>query len=207
MGIASDLNNPNFSGATDPDSVMHVKFYMKSIHDTYQSEKEGRPIFFEIPYVQIMTPGNALNIVDTPAREEHKYRFPKHWAIFQNSQAEVQIVGTPVEQWPMITRSQAEDLKGLKFYSVEQIAGASDEQIQRLGMNANMLRQKARAFLDTAKNTAIAQSSVTELAKRDQEIADLKNMVNLLAGKVQELQSSPKSEELNVEQKESNRKK
>ena len=147
-----------------------------------------------MPYVQIMTPGNSLNIVDTPVREEHKYRFPKHWAIFQNSQAEVQIVGTPVEAWPMITRSQAEDLKGLKFYSVEQIAGASDEQIQRLGMNSSMLRQKARAFLDSAKNSAISQNNVNELAKRDREIAELKNMVDLLSGKVQELQTSTRAE-------------
>ena len=163
---------------------------MKSVLNNYETEKNGRPIYFELPYIQIMTPGNQLSIIDTPAREEHKIRFPRHWAIFQNSQTSPdQIVGTPLESWPMITRSQAEELKGIKFFTVEQIAGASDEQIQRLGMNAPMMRQKAKAYLLQAENSALTQQQAGELLKREQEINDLKNMIGKLAGQIEEMRN------------------
>jgi hypothetical protein len=192
LGIASDVNNNNFVGATNPDSVMHVKFYMKSVQDSYQSTQQGRPIYKEIPYIQIMTPGNALNIIDTPAREEHKYRFPRHWAIFQNSQTtDEQIVGTPIDTWPMVTRAQAEDMKGMKFYTVEQIAGASDEQIQRLGMNGQMMRQKAKAYLERANESAIANIRSEEIKQRDEKIAALENMVKMLADKIEQKTPEP----------------
>ncbi len=185
--LPSDVNNTGFTGAYDPDSVMYVRFYMKSIQNMYETEKQGRSIFFDVPFVEIMIPGNQLSIVDTPVREPHKKRFPKQWMVFQNSQSADQVSGTRVEEWPAITRSQAEELKGLKFFTVEQIAGASDEQIQRLGMNATMLRQKAKAFLGQAKDTALAQSQAAELQKRDQEITDLKNMVNRLASQIEQI--------------------
>lgn len=189
LGIASDVNNPNFAGATDPDAVMWVKFYNKMILNTYESTLQGKPVHIEIPYIQIMTPGNDKNIVDVPVREHHKLRFPKQWAVFQNSQSGDQVVGTRVEEWPIITRSQAEDLKGFKFYTVEQIAGASDEQLQKLGMNGPTLKQKAKAFLEQAKNSAFAQQQVDELQKRDQQITDLTNLVNRLASQLEQMKS------------------
>lgn len=173
--LASDLNNPNFSGATNPDSMLHVEFYMYTEKDNFQSEKEGRPIFFDVPYVRIMTPGNQNNIIDTIAREEHKIRFPLQWAKFQNSHdPKDQIIGTPVDEWPAIGRAQAEELKGVKFYTVEQIAGASDAQIQRLGMNGQVLKQKAQAFLGAAKDSALEQRLAAELERERQE----KNALN-----------------------------
>src|SRR5258708_32140737 len=129
--LASDLSNREFSGAMNPDDILHVTFYMKSLKNEFETTKQGRPIFYEVPMVRIMTPGNQLNIVDTPTREDHKMRFPRQWAIFQASQSQDQVVGTPVDQWPAITRSEAEELKGQKFFTVEQIAGASDLQIQK----------------------------------------------------------------------------
>lgn len=192
LGIASDVNNPNFQGASNPDAVMLVKFYMKSVQNTFESNKQGKPVFFEMPYVQIMTPGNQLSIIDTPVQERHKRRFPLHWAAFQNSQHSDYVAGTPVEEWPAITRSQAEEMKGMKFFTVEQVAGASDEQIQRLGMNAPMMRQKARAFLQTAKDTAFAQAQAVELAQRDQQIADLNATVNRLGTMLETLMKEKK---------------
>lgn len=187
--LASDLNNPNFTGATDPDSLLRVRFYNKPIKDNYKSLQEGRPIFMDVTYVEIMTPGSALNIIDVPARKQHEFRFPKQWAIFKNSQSDEQIVGTRVDEWPLVTRAQAEELKGSKFFTVEQIAGASDEQLQRLGMSAQMLKQKAIAYLAKANDTAQTQKQVEELAKRDQQISDLTATVQRLANQLEQMQN------------------
>lgn len=165
-----------------PDDILFVNFYMRSMPNEFESEKQGRPIYFEAPFIRIMTPGDQLNIIDTFVREEHKIRFPRQWAIFQNSQnsEELQLIGTPLSQWPAITRSHAEELKGAKFFTVEQIANASDLQKQSLGMNANVLVQKAQAFLTVALNTALAQQQATELLHKDEQIAELKTQMDKL---------------------------
>lgn len=158
-----------------PDSVLTVRFYMRSEQDNFRTEKEGRPIFFEQPYVEIMVPGNQHTIIDTPVREEHKRRFPQQWAIFENSQKtadEMQIVGTPLEQWPAITRQQAEELKGQRFYTVEQIANCSAQQAQGMGMLAASLRQKAQTYLAQAKDTALASSLAAENERLKAEQAE-----------------------------------
>lgn len=188
--LASDANNPQFVGASNPDDVLSVTFYMRSERNNFESEKQGRPIFYEVPYVIIQAPGNQLSIIDTEARDDHKVRFPRQWAVFQNSQLppEAQQTGTPLEHWPALSRAQAEEYKGRKFFTVEQIANASDLQIQSLGMNAQSLRQKARAFLAVAKDTALAQAQAAEIQKlRDEaqardtahaaEIADLRKLI------------------------------
>lgn len=193
MNLASDLNNRDFVGASNPDALLHVVFYVKSVKDNYKSQKEGRPIFTDVPYVRILTPGNQLSEIDTPAREDHKQRFPLHWAAFTNSQSQETIVGTPVEEWPALSRAEAEGLKAIKFFTVEQIAGASDLQSQRMGMNANSLRQKAQAFLANAKDSALSQKQAVELADKDKKIEDLSNRLSLLTEQVSKmLETKPK---------------
>lgn len=194
MGIASDMNNPNFQGATNPDSLLRARFYKRVMQDNFQTAKEGRPIFHEIDYVEIMTPGNILNIVDTPVRSEHKVRFPREWMIYQNSQSHDQVQGTPVEEWPILSRSQAEEFKAVKFFTVEQVAGASDEQLQKLGMGAFMYRDKARAFLSAAKDSAFAQNQVDEIKKRDQQINELTNTVTRMASQLEQLMNQKPTE-------------
>lgn len=184
--LASDDQNTQFTGARNPDDVLHVTFYMRSEQNNFETEKQGRPIFYEIPYVRIQIPGNQLSIIDTPALADHQRRFPRLWAHFKNTNSPTeQIIGTPVEQWPALTRSQAEELRAVKFFSVEQIAQCSDQQIQTLGMNGQVLRQKAQAFLAAAKDTALAQSQAAEIQRKDQQIADLTAMVQRLAEKVE----------------------
>lgn len=185
--LASDDQNPQFTGARNPDDILHVVFFMRSEQNNFETEKQGRPIFYEIPYVRIQIPGNQLSIIETPAIADHKKRFPRQWAHFQNINTVAEsVIGTPVEQWPALTRSQAEELRAVKFFAVEQIANCSDQQLQTLGMNGPMLRQKAIAFLASAKDTALAQSQAAELQRKDQEITDLKAMVQRLADKIEE---------------------
>ena len=164
MAIDSDIQ-----GA---DARLAVQFYKKSVKQENESEAAGRPIFKEFDFVRIMIPGDNLTEIDTYAQESHKQRFPRQWAHYQNQVANHQdIVGTPLEAWPQITRSQAEELKGLKFHTVEAIADCSDQQLQRIGMVAGMsphtFRQKAKAFLNLATDSA-------DIAKREAELQALR---------------------------------
>lgn len=181
--LASDVANPEFVGARpDPDAALIAEFYIRPVQNIFQSSKQGRPIFEDIIYIKINVPGLKEMQVDTPARTDHQARFPRQYQHFINkTQGDAKEVGTPLTEWPVMTRSAAEEFRALKFYTVESIANASDSAITNLGMIGGMspytLRDKARAFLQAAINTALPQHQASELAKRDAEIAMLKEQM------------------------------
>jgi hypothetical protein len=61
------------------------------------------------------------------------------------------------------------ELQVLKFQSVEQVATASDSQLQRIGMGAMGLRERARAYL-TGKNQSENTTELSETKKKLQEL-------------------------------------
>jgi len=164
MAIESDMQ-----GA---DSKLAVTFYKRSMEQKDESIAAGRPIFKEFDFVRICVPGDALTEIDTYANNSHKARFPRQWMHYQNQVAgQEMIIGTPIEQWPLITRSQADELKGIKFRTVEDVANCSDQQLQRIGMIAGMsphsFREKAKSFLNLASDSA-------ETAQREEELQELR---------------------------------
>ena len=183
MAIESDVQ-----GA---DANLAVRFYKKAVKQDDESLAAGRPIFKDFDFVNIVVPGNNLTEIDTYAREEHKKRFPRQWAHYMNTQgAEEKEEGTPIEQWPLVSRAQAEELRGRKFRTVESIAHASDQNIQSIGMIAGMsphsFRDKARAFLNLASESAEAEKKNAEIEALRQENDKIKAETEAKLSKMQE---------------------
>ena len=150
---------------------LSVQFFKRPLINPAKTAAEGREIYDDVIWIKKMTPGDALNIIERPIYEQDKMEFPLHWATFQNTHgSEEMLSGTPLSEWSLISRSQAEELKGLKFHTIEQIAEASDLALQRLGMSAGMsaytFRDKAKAFLNKS-------SSDAEALKRDESLRAL----------------------------------
>jgi hypothetical protein len=98
---------------------------------------------------------------------------------YQNQVAgQEQLIGTPIEEWTIISRSQADELKGIKFHTVDSVADASDQQIQRIGMIAGMcpfaFRDKAKAFLNLAEKVGDVNQREAEMQKLREENEALK---------------------------------
>lgn len=187
--LASDENNTEFQGARDPDSLLHVRFYEKAIKNNFATEKEGRPIFDSIIFVEIHTPGNQLNIIDRPKFQQDEFRFPKQWQFYKNTHSEDPAKqGTPLNQWPILDVAKAEMLKAMKFFTVEQIAFSSDDQINGIGMLAGMnplaFRDKAKAYLEVAHDSNAVSKAKDELKARDDKIAELEAKLNTLVDKL-----------------------
>jgi hypothetical protein len=165
MALPSDENNA--------DSRLQVRFYKRPVQQEQETIDAGRPIYKEFDFVHICVAGDTLTEIDTYALANHKQRFPIQWANYMNRQGahDQEIVGTPVAEWPLVSKSQAEELRAMKFHTVESIAHASDQQLQRIGMAAGMspysFRDKAKAFLNLATTAA-------ETDKREHEINALK---------------------------------
>ena len=165
MALPSDEQNA--------DSRLQVRFYKRPVQQEQESLEAGRPIYKEFDFVHICVAGDTLTEIDTYVLPSHKTSFPIQWANYMNRQGanEPEVVGTPVAEWPLVSKSQAEELRAMKFHTVESIAGASDQQLQRMGMAAGMspyaFRDKAKSFLNLATSSA-------ETDKREQEINSLK---------------------------------
>lgn len=168
MPIESDEQNA--------DSRLAVKFYKRAVKQEYESIEAGRPIYKDFDFVRIQVAGDNLTEIDTYAHEEHKQRFPRQWLQYQASQdSSNEIHGTPIEQWPLISQSQAQELRAIKFLTVESVANASDLQLQRIGMIAGMsphsFRDKAKSFLNLAAESAEAAKRAEEINQLKQELA------------------------------------
>lgn len=162
--VASDLDHPDYQGATNPDSRLAVMFFKQATENAFESEAQGRPIFYDVDMVRIQVPGDTTTVIVAPVREDHKKRFPLQWAHFMNMHGgDPREIGTPLSQWPRLGQSQVEELKALKFFTVESIATAADQQLQRINMIAGMspyaFRDHAIRFLKIAQDDSTTQAA------------------------------------------------
>lgn len=82
--------------------------------------------------------------------------------------------GTPLGAWPGVSQEQADALKMMGIRSVEEYANASDGIISAVPFpGARELKVAAQAFLKAADRQAIT----ADLAKKDDEIATLKEQL------------------------------
>lgn len=181
--LASDVNNQQFAGAMDPDAVMVARFYKKAVQNNFKTKLEGRPIFEDKIYCEYYPAGSTLLRMDVPAHESHKMRFAKQWAYYQSTQGgDSREIGTPLTQWALLSPADVENLRGMKFNTIENIAGASDLQLQGLGMGAaglapHILRARAQAYLMAAKDTALPQKQAEDIEALKRQIADLTALI------------------------------
>lgn len=175
------------SDVANADSHLHVEFYMYD-----------KAPFKDTPFVRIMVPGDKTNIIEQPVREHHKQRFIREWLNFQSQNSDGQVIGTKLTDWNKdapndFNDSQMAELQILKFQTVEQVATATDAQLQRIGMGAAGLRERARSYL-TRKNQSVSES---ELAKTRNELDELKaQMAALMA---QRKPGRPRKEDVDVQ--------
>jgi len=108
-------------------------------------------------------------------------RFHKQWASYERSGESESVDGTPIDEWSAINLAQKAALKAMSFMTVEMLAGASDTQLQKVGMGGFELRTKAKAFLDASAGSAEAQKYAVENERLKSDIEDLKRQVAELA--------------------------
>lgn len=159
------------------ESHLFVQFYTDAVELRAESEKQGRPIFKDMPFVRIIVPGDTNNIIERVADETDKHRFPNAWAKYQNSEAKAN-EGTPLEQWPQITRSLLKECKYFEIHTVEALSNISDAHVAKLGMGFGELRTKAKAWLEAAAGTAQITAQAAENAQLKQMLADLQAQIN-----------------------------
>ena len=170
------MSDMNMAMGTNPgDEGLMVKFYERAVEKKAESKIQGRPIFEDKTYISIIVPGQKSG-VERPKRPTDEARFAAHWRAYKEridlSEA---VVGTPLKEWPLLSRSQVEALAFHNVFSVEQLSSVSDgANIQVLGINS--LKQQAKAFLEVADKQAAVNQIIglkEELVTKDEQLAAL----------------------------------
>ena len=172
------------------DENLYVQFFMHPMQDKAKTLAEGRPIFVDTEYINIMVPGDKGNVVMRSVREDDRQRFPKQYQAFKNDETQV-VEGTPLERWNFVTAAQIEELKYFGIRTVENLANVSDTNAQKF-MGINLLKQKAQEYIDaTAADAPIAQLQ-DEVAKRDSRIEEQDETIANLNERLEKLEKASK---------------
>lgn len=174
-GASDDFTRPNAG-----DEKLLVMFYRGVVKDEQASVTQGRPIFHDVDYTRIYIPGDTTNVNDRPTDNGDKQRFPQQYARYlQGKKDEEQIVGTPLKEWPLVTRAQVEELRYFNLHTVENLADVADAVKLKMPGLVSLSRQ-AQAWLERTNTTAQA-------AMMDKTIADQANKIEALERAVQDL--------------------
>lgn len=159
------------------DAGLYVEFYLEAVKDEEATIEAGRPIFFDREYIKIIPVGDKMTVICEPVTDEYRFRWPQKYAAFKAQQHQPQ-EGTPLEQWPPLTKSQVLTFKGANVHTVEQLANVSDGNLSNLGMGARDLREKAIAYIKSAEGSAGVLAMQQQLNDAMKQIEALKNQLS-----------------------------
>jgi hypothetical protein len=171
------------------DRSMVVLFYTKPIHNPAKSRQAGSPIYEDCVYVKIHPPGERLNIVDRPSREQDRQRWPVQWAQFQQNQQQIP-EGTPIDLLYPDHPSVGAMLKAHGVYTIEMCAELSGPAIEEIGMGAQRYCNDAQKYLKVASKGVAASQLRAELDDRDRKIASLEHTVQMLHEEIKRVEGS-----------------
>ena len=160
------------------DNKLYIEFSRKPRLHPGKSREEGRAIYEEVDYLRIHVPGDKSSVVERPVNVLDIQRFGDRYNKWKAGQSEA-VVGTPLSALPGMTPAKVEEYKYFKLLTVEQLADANDGLGQKF-MSFNQDKQRAKAFMEVARNNAPIEKMNEELEKRDAEIENLKTMVEAL---------------------------
>lgn len=155
------------------------EFFMDAVLDQVATAAQGREIWRDEERVKVIMPGNQLTVPVFKVTDEHRQRWPKEYAAFKEG-VEFTEEGTPLEQWPVLSKGQVKELRYLGFKTVENVAAVSDANLQRMGLGARALREMAKSYLDDAAKHALETKLTRENQVLRDQVAAMQNQIEQL---------------------------
>ena len=144
-------------------SALPVRFYIETVENAAKSAQAGKPVFDDVEFIEIVIDRNEIR--NRPVTRKDIETYPALYLAFKQGQSQEAAEGTPLKEWAVIKRSQAESLAAAGIRTVEHLAGASDQKLQQIGP-LMALRQKAKDWLEEARKGA----GLTALRAENEEL-------------------------------------
>lgn len=174
---------------TSPDAVSHE---INVVPMNFR--KEFRPVagapgeFKEVHALDLVkkgshgesTPWTIKALQQNPELWNYTRPFYERWLEGQEDPVD----GTPLDVLPFVHKNLVDHLRSLHIRTAEDLAGLTDNDMQRVGMGARMMRDKARLYVQNKEGDAKLADA---LAERDAENANLRSELEELKAQVNAL--------------------
>jgi hypothetical protein len=168
-----------------------VWFSYEAVKNEHKSNAENRPVFDEVLFLHIRSPGDKLVEIDRKATVEDKRKYAQQLEAFLKREDVQRVSGTPLEAWPLLDRRRVAELKAINIHSVDQLANLNDGAGHQI-MDFHDLRAKARNFLSAAKGETDRQKVEAELQERDSLIKQQGELLKEMQQQIQALEANQK---------------
>lgn len=181
------------------DRPAYARFETRTIEDREASLRLGHYAGKDVDYV-LLTPAGSKDEVEKPVKDwlaqmvqqVREERLPAKWeegyrGAYERWKRgeEIPLNGVAIKGWPVASPAQQKTIIAANILTVEDLAQANGEALQRLGMGAVDLRTKAVAWLKGSKEIG---TLVQENAQLQAEKRTLLNQLEGLQAKVAALE-------------------
>lgn len=159
-----------------------VRFEIRPIENRQASEDQGHYVADDVDFA-VVTPVGSKDSVEHRVEDWFRNleegvkqeRFPQEWlSAYQRAYKdwkeghETPETGTPITNWSKPSPAQVKILQAVGVRTVEDMAAANEETVQRIGMGGRALKQAAQAWLDSSDHGKIS-AEIEALRQRDIE--------------------------------------
>lgn len=150
---------------------VYIRFEYREVEDRAASVNEGHYVGKDVPFVMVTPPGGSL-VYDAPAEEWLKRKtgdkFHAHYTAcfkaWKEGEAEPES-GTSIRSWSVASPANVAACYAANIKTVEDLATAPAQAIQRIGMGGVALQQKAQAWLQSAHDRGKTAEQVATLTR------------------------------------------
>jgi len=189
-----------------------VRFEKRPIEDKQASREAGQIIYKDVDFV-LVTPPYSKDLFEHkvtvwfdnveknvrsgrthPEWRDYWHRCYENW----KKGEETPLDGTSVKNWSAITPAQCKTLLTANILTIEALAMANDEGTRRLGMGGVDLKNKARAYVQAAKDTGplVMENAALkkQVSQHEATIDNLSEKMEILGQRLEAMKGLPLAE-------------
>lgn len=151
-----------------PMKLPYVSFETLAV-EKQKPKEEGGYVFTEFEDFVKITPSGSKDVTIRAVKDWFAYlemqvsmemmpaealeRYKSQYEAFKQKK-EIPLSGTPIKGWPLATEAQRAKCLEINLHTVEDLANANSEALQRLGMGGMALKERANSFLQAQNSHA-----------------------------------------------------
>lgn len=173
------------AAGTSAEDGVSARFYDRAVK-TGALSADGLPQFKMQCFCEIRIKDNNSEVYDQPATEDKIRRFPKEYACYRLAKKEAEN-GTPLQQFAFLDAAEIESLKLRGIFTVEVLAGLSDERAAELGLTeekalAVKFVEQARGNLNLAQWQKKENEYLQKIKMLESKIEDMRQQSKIRRG-------------------------
>jgi hypothetical protein len=196
-----EIEDPQFKTADGS----ALRMWRDTSKNEFLSEREGRPMYDDVIYVEVISPGSrdstpVFELIRYPNEQSVnkeplfgiKYQELKSYveSFIKDDEVDSALSGTPLKQWPEISRTMISTLRAQNIYTVDALAALPDTKLSVVGPDGRTWRTKAQAYIEAAKGSAHATKLAADLERAQEDIKARDEEIKELSARLTRMETS-----------------